>query len=59
METTEEAVEYAKKIGGYPVILKPTGGGGGIGMRIIHSEEMLKSRDSGLESSKALVMQLV
>ena len=36
----DEAVEEGKKIG-YPVILKSTAGGGGIGMRICYSEEEL------------------
>lgn len=38
----EEAVTEAEKIG-YPVILKSTAGGGGIGMRICHSVEELKN----------------
>lgn len=37
----EEAVSEARLIG-YPIILKSTAGGGGIGMRICHSEEELK-----------------
>lgn len=37
-----EAVEEAEKIG-YPVILKSTAGGGGIGMRICNSSEELKN----------------
>lgn len=37
----EEAVVEADKIG-YPVILKSTAGGGGIGMRICHSREELE-----------------
>jgi urea carboxylase len=36
----EEALENAKKIG-YPIILKSTAGGGGIGMRICNSSEEL------------------
>ncbi|CDM70289.1 Urea amidolyase [Clostridium bornimense] len=36
----DEAVKEGKKIG-YPVILKSTAGGGGIGMRICNSEEEL------------------
>eukprot|EP00899_Mesostigma_viride_P009742 jgi/Mesvir1/1876/Mv22912-RA.2 len=35
LETKEEAVEAAASIG-YPVILKATAGGGGIGMRVCH-----------------------
>lgn len=38
----EEAVTEAEKIG-YPVILKSTAGGGGIGMRICNSAEELRS----------------
>jgi urea carboxylase len=37
----EEAVEAARHIG-FPVILKATAGGGGIGMRICHSEEDIR-----------------
>ena len=37
----EEAVTEAEKIG-YPVILKSTAGGGGIGMRICNSTEELR-----------------
>ena len=35
-----EAVEFAK-VAGYPVMLKAAAGGGGRGMRIVHSEEEL------------------
>ncbi|TDF92611.1 urea carboxylase [Paenibacillus piri] len=38
----EEALNEARDIG-YPVILKSTAGGGGIGMRVCDSEEMLRS----------------
>lgn len=38
----EEAVTEAEKIG-YPVILKSTAGGGGIGMRICNSTEELRA----------------
>ncbi|SFE93150.1 acetyl-CoA carboxylase, biotin carboxylase subunit [Paenibacillus algorifonticola] len=40
IETMEEAVEVARQIG-YPVIIKATAGGGGKGIRIADSEEML------------------
>ncbi|MEL7496670.1 MAG: acetyl-CoA carboxylase biotin carboxylase subunit [Planctomycetota bacterium] len=38
----EEAVETAKEIG-YPVLVKATAGGGGKGMRIAETEDVLKS----------------
>lgn len=37
----EEAVEAARHIG-FPIILKATAGGGGIGMRICHSEDDIR-----------------
>jgi pyruvate carboxylase subunit A len=43
----KEARAVAKEIG-YPVIIKPSGGGGGIGMTIVHDENNLKK---GLEMS--------
>ncbi len=43
----EEAIEEAQKIG-YPVILKSTAGGGGIGMRICNSPEELKQAYEGV-----------
>ncbi|MFP5440514.1 MAG: acetyl-CoA carboxylase biotin carboxylase subunit [Gammaproteobacteria bacterium] len=38
--TEENAVEVAKKIG-YPIIIKAAAGGGGRGMRVVHSEAAL------------------
>ena len=38
----ERAVRAAERIG-YPVIIKPADGGGGIGMKIAHNEEQLRS----------------
>jgi pyruvate carboxylase subunit A len=37
---TANAVEAARKIG-FPVMLKPSGGGGGIGMKVVESEDQL------------------
>src|SRR5699024_4075353 len=43
---SEAAVKEAKKIG-YPIILKASSGGGGIGMQIVHSDdELIKAFDS-------------
>ena len=47
LSSKEEAVEKAQKIG-YPVILKSTAGGGGIGMRICNSSEELKQAYEGV-----------
>lgn len=41
MNTLEEAVREAEQIG-YPVMLKSTAGGGGIGMRVCEHEEALR-----------------
>jgi acetyl-CoA carboxylase biotin carboxylase subunit len=40
LRTLEEAVEIARQIG-YPVLLKPSGGGGGRGMRVAQNEQEL------------------
>jgi len=40
--STEEAISAAKKIG-YPVMLKAASGGGGKGMRLVHSDEEMKN----------------
>lgn len=42
VETAEEAIRFAKKIG-FPVIIKAAFGGGGRGMRIANNENELKS----------------
>lgn len=42
LSSIDEAVKAANEIG-YPVILKSTAGGGGIGMKVCYSEEELKS----------------
>ncbi len=44
-EESEEVVKIARRIG-YPVILKAAGGGGGRGMRVVHTEAALKNAAS-------------
>ena len=39
-EDGDENIRIAKKIG-YPIIIKASGGGGGRGMRVVHSEAHL------------------
>src|SRR5579859_6994717 len=41
-ESPEEMVKAGRKIG-YPIIIKAAGGGGGRGMRVVHTEAALKS----------------
>lgn len=41
-ENSEENLRIAKKIG-YPIIIKASGGGGGRGMRVVHTESALIS----------------
>jgi len=48
VENFSEAAEIAKEIG-YPVIIKASAGGGGRGMRLVHSEPSLKE---ALETAK-------
>ncbi len=42
LETPEEAIDCAKKIG-YPVIIKAAAGGGGRGMRVVHNDISLRN----------------
>ncbi|HST12575.1 MAG TPA: acetyl-CoA carboxylase biotin carboxylase subunit [Terriglobales bacterium] len=49
VESSEEAARVAEKIG-YPVMLKAAAGGGGKGMRLVHSVEQLHS---ALESAQS------
>ena len=44
-ESPEEIVKIARQIG-YPVIIKAAGGGGGRGMRVVHTEAALKGAAS-------------
>ena len=44
-EESEEVVKIARRIG-YPVIIKAAGGGGGRGMRVVHTEAALKNAAS-------------
>lgn len=41
LKTIEDALEVAENIG-YPLMLKASAGGGGIGMRLVHDEEELR-----------------
>jgi acetyl-CoA carboxylase biotin carboxylase subunit len=49
LESVKEAEEVAERIG-YPVMLKAAAGGGGKGMRLVHTREELKS---ALESAQS------
>ena len=54
VETEDDAIEIAKKLG-YPVMIKAAAGGGGRGMRAAHNEPSLKSAFHGArhEAQKA------
>jgi acetyl-CoA carboxylase biotin carboxylase subunit len=41
-ESAEEMIKAGRKVG-YPIIIKAAGGGGGRGMRVVHTEAALKS----------------
>jgi len=49
LDSVEEALQVAQKIG-YPVMLKAAAGGGGKGMRLVHKAEELKSALEGARS---------
>lgn len=48
LESAAEAKHYVEQVGGLPVILKPAGGGGGIGMRIIRDESFFEGEENFL-----------
>jgi len=54
LRSPSEVIKIARKIG-YPVLLKPTGGGGGIGMKLVRNEEEVEKafRISQIEAEKA------
>lgn len=55
IESPEEAVELAKQIG-YPIMLKASAGGGGIGMQVVNSdEELRKAFDNNVKRAKRLL----
>ena len=49
VESVDEAAGVAEKIG-YPVMLKAAAGGGGKGMRLVHSADQLRSALEGAQS---------
>jgi len=51
-DDTENSIKIARDIG-YPVIIKATGGGGGRGMRVVHSEATLRNAISLTRSEAA------
>ncbi|KAG6836661.1 hypothetical protein H0H93_005208 [Arthromyces matolae] len=50
LDTVEEALEVARRVG-YPVMLKATAGGGGIGMVICEDEETLQEKFEGAKTN--------
>ena len=52
IETAEDAVKVASEIG-YPIMLKASAGGGGIGMQVVHSDdELVKAFASNSKRAK-------
>lgn len=52
VESSDEAIEIAREIG-YPVMLKASAGGGGIGMQVVRSdEELVKAFESNSKRAK-------
>lgn len=52
LSNVEEAAKTAEKIG-YPIMLKASAGGGGIGMQVVHSEEELQKTFEGNQKRAA------
>lgn len=53
IDSPDEAVELAKQIG-YPIMLKASAGGGGIGMQVVNSdEELRKAFDNNAKRAKS------
>lgn len=52
LQDVEEAVKTAETIG-YPIMLKASAGGGGIGMQIVHNEEELRKAFEGNQKRAA------
>lgn len=52
LQDVEEAVKTAETIG-YPIMLKASAGGGGIGMQIVHTEEELRKAFEGNQKRAA------
>jgi pyruvate carboxylase subunit A len=49
----DAALEAAKAIG-YPIMVKPSGGGGGIGMKVVESEQQLKAAvESAIQAARS------
>ncbi|MGM0770015.1 MAG: acetyl-CoA carboxylase biotin carboxylase subunit [Halobacteriota archaeon] len=49
IEDVDEAIEIANSIG-YPVMIKASAGGGGIGMKIVHSKDEFRSSLESIQS---------